>query len=127
MIAFCPVRPSWSTLLRLRGHASREPVVLQRLYLGGVFAVAAGKPPEAHGRRTARVVTRQTVADGWDVLDNNLLACPRPHLEAVLDLLARQPCPARFTDVLEAARVTPEIARRLVAAGFDVASNTRLA
>lgn len=30
------------------------------------------------------------IADGWNVLDDNLLACPRPHVEAVFDMLRRQ-------------------------------------
>lgn len=28
--------------------------------------------------------------DGWNILDDNLLACPRPHVEAVFDMLRRQ-------------------------------------
>jgi len=34
---------------------------------------------------------------GYDVLDNNLLACPRAHVEAVFDMLAEQRRRARFT------------------------------
>ncbi len=30
------------------------------------------------------------IHDGWNVLDDNLLACPRPHVEAVFDMLRRQ-------------------------------------
>ncbi|MCJ7778841.1 MAG: hypothetical protein MUP16_11080, partial [Sedimentisphaerales bacterium] len=30
------------------------------------------------------------IKNGWDIQDNNLLACPRHHIEAVLDMLARQ-------------------------------------
>jgi hypothetical protein len=29
------------------------------------------------------------IYDGWNVLDDNLLACPRPHVEAVFDMLRR--------------------------------------
>jgi len=55
------------------------------------------------------------IKDGWDVLDNNLLAGPPSHVCEVLDMLARQPHPARFTGGLEAARMTPEWAKRITA------------
>jgi hypothetical protein len=45
------------------------------------------------------------IRDGWDVLDNNLLACPREHVEAVFAMLARQPHRPKFTGGLEAARL----------------------
>jgi len=45
------------------------------------------------------------ITDGWDVLDNNLLACPRGHVAAVFDMLERQPEPAKFTGGLEARRL----------------------
>jgi hypothetical protein len=41
-------------------------------------------------------------ADGWNVLDDNLLACPRPHVEAVFRMLARQKRRVEFTGGLEA-------------------------
>ncbi|MBC7953163.1 MAG: hypothetical protein H7Z12_15255 [Rhodospirillaceae bacterium] len=41
-------------------------------------------------------------ADGWNVLDDNLLACPRPHVEAVFDMLRRQKHRISFTGGLEA-------------------------
>jgi hypothetical protein len=37
------------------------------------------------------------IRDGWNVLNNNLLACPRSHQEAVFQMLTRQPfCPALY-------------------------------
>lgn len=42
------------------------------------------------------------IHDGWNVLDDNLLACPRPHVEAVFDMLRRQPRRVEFTGGLEA-------------------------
>ncbi len=30
------------------------------------------------------------IAEGWNVMDNNLLACSRPHIEAVFDMLRTQ-------------------------------------
>jgi hypothetical protein len=40
------------------------------------------------------------IKPGWDILDNNLLACPRQHVEAVLDMLPGQPR-ARPSPVLD--------------------------
>lgn len=42
------------------------------------------------------------IQDGWNVLDDNLLACPRPHVEAVFGMLARQGRRVEFTGGLEA-------------------------
>ena len=50
---------------------------------------------------------------GYDVLDNNLLACPRPHVEAVLNMLERQREPARFTGGIDARLCKPWFAERL--------------
>ncbi len=41
-------------------------------------------------------------ADGWNVLDDNLLACERSHVEAVFDMLRRQGRRVEFTGGLEA-------------------------
>ena len=43
------------------------------------------------------------IAEGWNVLDDNLLACSRPHVEAVFRMLARQARRAEFTGGLWAA------------------------
>jgi hypothetical protein len=45
------------------------------------------------------------VTDGWNVLDNNILAAPREHIEMVLDMLGRQRQPACFSGGLEARRL----------------------
>lgn len=45
------------------------------------------------------------IRDGWNVLDNNLLAAPRAHIEAVVDMLERQPRHAVFSGGLEARRL----------------------
>jgi hypothetical protein len=39
---------------------------------------------------------------GWNILDDNLLACPRPHVEAVFAMLRRQNRRVEFTGGLEA-------------------------
>jgi hypothetical protein len=42
------------------------------------------------------------IRDGWDVADNNLLACSREHVEAVFEMLQRQPEPIKFSGGLDA-------------------------
>lgn len=42
------------------------------------------------------------IYDGWNILDDNLLACPREHVEAVFDMLRRQGRRVEFTGGLEA-------------------------
>lgn len=92
------------------------------------------------------------IYDGWNILDDNLLAAPRPHVEAVFEMLRRQNRRVEFTGGLEAlslqdyqvdllASLTPRpnmffaydpddefdtlesAARRLLAAGFTKASH----
>lgn len=42
------------------------------------------------------------IVDGWNLLDDNLLACPRPHVEAVFAMLRQQKRRVEFTGGLEA-------------------------
>ena len=42
------------------------------------------------------------IQDGWDILDDNLLACPEPHVRAVFAMLQRQGRQVQFTGGLEA-------------------------
>ncbi len=42
------------------------------------------------------------IYDGWNVLDDNLLACREPHVRAVFDMLRRQKQRIEFTGGLEA-------------------------
>jgi hypothetical protein len=42
------------------------------------------------------------IVDGWNILDDNLLACPRDHVEAVFAMLRRQNRRVEFTGGLEA-------------------------
>jgi len=42
------------------------------------------------------------IQDGWNILDDNLLACPEPHVRAVFAMLARQSRRIEFTGGLEA-------------------------
>jgi hypothetical protein len=42
------------------------------------------------------------IRDGWDIADSNVLACSRGHVEAVAEMLSRQPHPAIFSGGLDA-------------------------
>ena len=53
------------------------------------------------------------IADGFDVQDNNLLACSDTHQDAVFAMLARQKTPIQFTGGLEARRVDERVIQRL--------------
>jgi hypothetical protein len=53
------------------------------------------------------------IRDGWNVLDDNLLACSDDHVRNVLQMLARQSHRPRFTGGLEAARMQPWHAQAL--------------
>lgn len=53
------------------------------------------------------------IQPGHDLLDSNILATPRHHLEQVFAMLRAQPLPPRFTGGLEARLITPWIAQEL--------------
>jgi len=42
------------------------------------------------------------IQDGWNILDDNLLACPEPHVRAVFEMLRQQTRRIEFTGGLEA-------------------------
>lgn len=65
-------------------------------------------------KRDGNTVRELPVADGWNVLDDNLLACSEPHLDRVFAMLKRQSRPVEFTGGLEAARMTRAVVDRLV-------------
>lgn len=46
-----------------------------------------------------------SIKNGWNVLDDNLLACSESHIKAVFKMLKNQPERAQFTGGLEAARL----------------------
>jgi hypothetical protein len=59
------------------------------------------------------------IRPGWDILDNNLLACPRSHIEEVLEMLQGQKERARFSGGIEAARVEPWFAKAIASARLE--------
>jgi hypothetical protein len=58
-------------------------------------------------RREGEAVRTLPIRDGWNVLDDNLLACPDDHIRAVFAMLARQQQAPQFTGGLEAKRLKP--------------------
>lgn len=58
-------------------------------------------------RREGRAVRELPIVDGWNVLDDNLLACSESHVRAVFAMLRRQPERVHLTGGLEAARLQP--------------------
>lgn len=47
------------------------------------------------------------IADGWNVLDDNLLACSEKHIRVVFEMLKRQGHRSEFTGGMEAKRLKP--------------------
>lgn len=47
------------------------------------------------------------IRDGWDVADNNLLACSHDHVEAVFEMLKRQANPIKFSGGLDCDMIQP--------------------
>jgi len=47
------------------------------------------------------------ICDGWNILDDNLLACSERHVRGVFEMLKRQPQPADFSGGLEANLLRP--------------------
>jgi hypothetical protein len=53
------------------------------------------------------------ITEGWNVMDDNLLACSERHVLAVFDMLRRQKEQPQFTGGLEAALLTPALAEAM--------------
>lgn len=64
-------------------------------------------------KREGGVLRELPITDGWILADDNLLACSPAHIDAVFEMLSRQPHKPRFTGGLEAALLTPAVAVRL--------------
>lgn len=56
-------------------------------------------------KREGQEVRELPIRDGWNVLDDNLLACSERHIREVFSMLKRQRRKAEFTGGLEAARL----------------------
>jgi hypothetical protein len=56
-------------------------------------------------KREGEGIRELPIADGWNILDDNLLACSDEHIRAVFEMLRRQDHKAEFTGGLEAKRL----------------------
>jgi len=56
-------------------------------------------------RREGETIRELQIKDGWNILDDNLLACSDGHINSVFDMLKRQRHEIQFTGGLEAARL----------------------
>jgi hypothetical protein len=77
--------------------------------------------------REGGVLRELPVTDGWNVLDDNLLACSEGHIREVFAMLKRQPEKPVFTGGLEAALLRPwhvELLREVRAARMYFAYDT---
>ena len=66
-------------------------------------------------KREGNEVRELPIRDGWNVLDDNLLACSEAHIRAVFAMLGRQPEAPQFTGGLEAKLLKPWHAEALLA------------
>ena len=64
-------------------------------------------------KREGQEVRELPITEGWNVLDDNLLACSDEHIKAVFAMLKRQRKAPQFTGGLEAARMRPWVATAL--------------
>lgn len=55
--------------------------------------------------REGGTIRELPITDGWNLLDDNLLACSDDHIRGVFSMLKRQKNPVQFTGGLEAARL----------------------
>lgn len=70
----------------------------------GVIITSRGCPkncPWCLVPRREGMIRELPIKDGWNIIDNNLLACSRDHIEAVFSMLKRQPKPAVFSGGLD--------------------------
>ena len=57
-------------------------------------------------KREGHVVRELPIVDGWNVMDDNLLACSEKHIRGVFNMLGGYKSKSEFTGGLEAARLT---------------------
>jgi len=64
-------------------------------------------------KREGQEIRELTIKPGWNVLDDNLLACSDEHIKDVFSMLRLQKKAPQFTGGLEAARLKPWMAQEL--------------
>lgn len=100
--------------VRMGGPAYNEPggdFIPGRYLKPGYVITSRGCPNHcwfcAVPKREGGALRELPITEGWNVLDDNLLACSDVHIKAVFDMLARQPERPIFTGGLEAKILKP--------------------
>lgn len=97
--------------VRVGGPATDEPgeVFIPGLYLKPGYVITSRGCPNhcwfCSVWRREGDVKELPIRDGWNILDDNLLACSEQHVRRVFAMLKRQTRRAEFTGGLEAARL----------------------
>jgi hypothetical protein len=93
--------------LNTEGHAFTPGMYLRQ----GYVITSRGCPNRCWfcsvWKREGTAIQELPIQDGWNVLDDNLLACSESHIRAVFAMLKRQAERPQFTGGLEAARLKP--------------------
>ncbi|MBQ3447315.1 MAG: hypothetical protein IJG37_06715 [Synergistaceae bacterium] len=102
---------AWSKVApeKIGGPAFNEPggEFMPGMYLKPGYVITSRGCPNhcwfcAVPKRERNGLHELTIKEGWNVLDDNLLACSESHIRAVFDMLGRQKHKARFTGGFEA-------------------------
>jgi hypothetical protein len=100
--------------VHVAGPAYNEPggeFIPGRYLREGMVITSRGCPNNcwfcAVPEREGQTVRTLPITDGWNILDDNLLACPDNHIEAVFEMLSRQKEKPVFSGGLEAKRLKP--------------------
>lgn len=64
-------------------------------------------------KREGGEIRELPIMNGFNLIDDNILACSDNHIQKTLEMLARQKTPIEFTGGLEAARLKPWLAAEL--------------
>lgn len=82
------------------------------MYLKGGYVITSRGCPNrcwfcSVWRREGETVRELPITEGWNILDDNLLACSENHIRSVFAMLAKQKERPQFTGGLEAKRLQP--------------------
>jgi hypothetical protein len=99
--------------VRISGPAYGDPAgeFTPGLYVRNGYTITSRGCPNACWfcvvwKNEGQVIRELKINDGWNLLDNNILACSIEHQKNVYEMLLRQEHRPRFTGGLEAARMT---------------------
>jgi len=103
---------SWVAPTKIGGPAFKDPgedFVPGKYVKEGYVITSRGCPNNcwfcSAWKNEGRQVRELPIHEGWNLLDNNILACSEEHQIKVFEMLSRQPQKPRFTGGLEAARL----------------------